>query len=61
MFVKLIYADERSTFAHMSGLREMLRTRGGIQNIEFATLRKMLIRYSDILATILKLNPKLTL
>jgi hypothetical protein len=54
MFVKLIYADERSTFAHMSGLREMLRTRGGIKKIQFDILRKMLIRYSSILANALK-------
>jgi hypothetical protein len=41
---QLVYADERSTLAHMNGLAEMIRTRGGLQSIEFRTLREMLTR-----------------
>jgi hypothetical protein len=41
---QLVYADERSTLAHMSGLAEMVKTRGGLQSIEFVTLREMLTR-----------------
>ena len=40
-----IYADQRSTMAHMRGLRDMIQTRGGIHNITFELLRKMLLRY----------------
>lgn len=41
---ELVYSDEKSTLAHMRGLREMVRTRGGIHNITFPLLRKMLLR-----------------
>lgn len=41
---QLVYSDERSTLAHMRGLAEMIRMRGGLQAIEFQTLREMLTR-----------------
>lgn len=41
---ELVYADERSSLAHMRGLQEMIKTRGGLKSIEFRTLREMLIR-----------------
>ncbi|CZR64612.1 uncharacterized protein PAC_14510 [Phialocephala subalpina] len=41
---ELVYSDEKSTLAHMRGLREMVRTRGGIHNITFPLLRKLLLR-----------------
>lgn len=41
---ELIYADERSTLAHIRGLRDMIKTRGGIANIHFPILRMMLLR-----------------
>jgi len=43
-WIQLIYADRRSVLAHMRGLREMLRTRGGIENVSLSPLRKMLVR-----------------
>ncbi|KAL2070298.1 hypothetical protein VTL71DRAFT_13324 [Oculimacula yallundae] len=39
-----IYSDQKSTMAHMRGLRDMIRTRGGINNIHFGLLRKMILR-----------------
>ncbi|PVH69501.1 hypothetical protein DL98DRAFT_661640 [Cadophora sp. DSE1049] len=39
-----IYSDQRSTMAHMRGLRDMIQTRGGIDSISFGLLRKMLLR-----------------
>ncbi|KAG4441347.1 hypothetical protein IFR05_003161 [Cadophora sp. M221] len=39
-----IYSDQRSTIAHMRGLRDMIESRGGMENINFGLLRKMLLR-----------------
>ncbi|KAH9213581.1 hypothetical protein DL95DRAFT_524415 [Leptodontidium sp. 2 PMI_412] len=39
-----IYSDQSSTMAHMRGLRDMIESRGGIKNINFGLLRKMLLR-----------------
>ncbi|KAH7355321.1 hypothetical protein BKA65DRAFT_498137 [Rhexocercosporidium sp. MPI-PUGE-AT-0058] len=39
-----IYSDQRSTMAHMRGLRDMIESRGGIDNVNFGLLRKMLLR-----------------
>ncbi|KAH7411373.1 hypothetical protein BKA64DRAFT_704478 [Cadophora sp. MPI-SDFR-AT-0126] len=39
-----IYSDQRSTMAHMRGLRDMIQTRGGVNNLNFGLLRKMLLR-----------------
>ncbi|XMA18111.1 hypothetical protein WAI453_010902 [Rhynchosporium graminicola] len=39
-----IYSDRRSTMAHMRGLRDMVNTRGGLNNINFGLLRKMILR-----------------
>ena len=46
LWTQLIYADKKSVLAHMRGLREMLRTRGGIEGVSLPPLRKMLMRFA---------------
>ncbi|KAH6662778.1 hypothetical protein B0J14DRAFT_610169 [Halenospora varia] len=41
---ELVYADKRSVIAHLNGLREMIRSRGGLENIKFRQLRIMMMR-----------------
>ncbi|KAH8651569.1 hypothetical protein BGZ60DRAFT_420744 [Tricladium varicosporioides] len=41
---ELVYADCRSVIAHLNGLREMVRSRGGLENITFKILRIMMMR-----------------
>ncbi|KAG9233343.1 hypothetical protein BJ875DRAFT_464418 [Amylocarpus encephaloides] len=41
---ELVYADQRSTVAHMRGIRDMVRTRGGISCLSLPFLRMMLMR-----------------
>ena len=43
--------------AHMSGLRDMLRTRGGVQSLSLGTLRKMLLRTDYQVACTLERDP----
>jgi len=43
-FEQLVYADKKSVLAHMSGLRSMIRTKGGIQNVQIGMLRKLIAR-----------------
>ncbi|KAF4637223.1 hypothetical protein G7Y89_g845 [Cudoniella acicularis] len=54
---ELVYADKTSVVAHLKGLREMLRTRGGIQNIHFKALRMMLMRTDFQVACTFECDP----
>ncbi|RDL32434.1 uncharacterized protein BP5553_08890 [Venustampulla echinocandica] len=54
---ELIYADKRSTLGHMIGLREMIRTRGGLENVRLSELRVMLMRTDYQVACTLECDP----
>jgi hypothetical protein len=44
-FNELVYSDKRSTIAHMTGVRDMMKTRGGLGSIQIPVLRMMVMRY----------------
>jgi hypothetical protein len=56
---ELIYSDKESVVAHMRGLREMLRTRGGIESVSLGVVRKMLARTDYQVACTFECDPLL--
>jgi hypothetical protein len=45
---ELVYSDTRSTNAHMTGVRDMLKCRGGIESIQVPVLKMMIMRYAIV-------------
>jgi hypothetical protein len=45
---ELVYSDTRSTNAHMTGVRDMLKCRGGIESVRTPVLKMMILRYVDV-------------
>ncbi|EPE34913.1 hypothetical protein GLAREA_10608 [Glarea lozoyensis ATCC 20868] len=54
---ELVYSDTRSTNAHMTGVRDMLKCRGGIESIQVPVLRMMLMRTDLQIACTLECDP----